>query len=189
MSDAASVEMLREIDHLKRRGKSVPPNIIKKTCQQETEVNTRELFRDLAVPRKRDEIEGHFIKDEQVEARNVRSMVNRFESVSDPNRCQNSPRTTQIDTTPRKLKNQKTILTYAVDSNYNVCGITRSPSSRSDEWNECSGHGSSSHNLPYGSTSCANVWDQQQYELGLRRGITSLKRYDSRYSRVTNEVE
>nr|CDP97613.1 Bm4968, isoform f [Brugia malayi] len=192
MSDAASVEMLREMDHLKRRGKSVPPNIIKKTCHQETEVNTRELFRDLAVPLKTNEIEGHFIKDEQVvEARNVRSIVNRFESVSDPNKCQNPPRTIQIDTTPRKLKNQKRYsqyvtnmlqpvpgvpngrsiqnVQYAVDSNYNVCGIARSPSSRSDEWNECSGHGSSSHNLPYGSTSCANVWDQQQYELGLRR--------------------
>uniref|UniRef100_A0A1I8EQC5 PH domain-containing protein n=2 Tax=Wuchereria bancrofti TaxID=6293 RepID=A0A1I8EQC5_WUCBA len=115
MSDAASVEMLREMDHLKRRGKSVPPNIIKKTCQQETEVNTRELFRDLAVPRKRDEIEGHFIKDEQVEARNVRSMVNRFESVSDPNRCQNSPRTIQVDTTPRKLKNQKRYSQYVTN--------------------------------------------------------------------------
>ncbi|VIO93008.1 PH domain containing protein [Brugia malayi] len=175
MSDAASVEMLREMDHLKRRGKSVPPNIIKKTCHQETEVNTRELFRDLAVPLKTNEIEGHFIKDEQVvEARNVRSIVNRFESVSDPNKCQNPPRTIQIDTTPRKLKNQKR--------------YSQSPSSRSDEWNECSGHGSSSHNLPYGSTSCANVWDQQQYELGLRRGITNLKRYDSRYNRVTNEI-
>lgn len=44
MSDAASVEMLREMDHLKRRGKSVPPNIINKTYQRESEINVRRLF-------------------------------------------------------------------------------------------------------------------------------------------------
>lgn len=47
MSDAASVEMSREMSHLKRRGKSVPPNITSKTYRQESEINVKELFQGL----------------------------------------------------------------------------------------------------------------------------------------------
>uniref|UniRef100_A0A158Q8I2 PH domain-containing protein n=1 Tax=Elaeophora elaphi TaxID=1147741 RepID=A0A158Q8I2_9BILA len=229
MSDAASVEMLREMDHLKRRGKSVPPNVINKTNHREPEANIKELFRDdlilqqsstliasagrngtrlgLRVPCKRDIFEEQFARDKQdVEAHSVRSIVNRFESVSAPNKCQNSPRGIQIDGTPRRAKNQEQYsqlqavegvtnyrnihnVQYAVDSNYNVCSIAKSPSMQSDEWNECTGRGNPSHNnLPCGEISCANVWDQQQYELGLRKGIINLKRYDSNYNKMTNEI-
>ncbi|KAL3994313.1 Cell division protein anillin family protein [Acanthocheilonema viteae] len=226
MNDAASLEMLREMDHLKRRGKSVPPNIINKTHYRDPEINNRELFQDdlflqrrrdmttslerygthlgLSVPCKRNTFKEQFTREKQIDVHSVRSIVNRFESVSNSNGYQNSPRAIQTDTTPRKPKSQKRYsqyltrmlqpgvtnykniqnVQYTVDSNYNLCSVARSPSLRSDEWNDRS----PSHNLPYDNTSCANVWDQQQYELGLRKGITSLKRYDSSYSRMTNEI-
>ncbi|MCP9261613.1 Anillin-like protein 2 [Dirofilaria immitis] len=155
MNDAASVEMLREMDHLKRRG--------------------------LTVSCKRNGFEKECIRDKRIiQTYNVRSIVNRFESVSTPNKYRNSPRTLQVDITPRKPTHQKR---YS-----RVYNIARSPSLRSDEWNECVSRGSPSQNLPYNSTSCTNVWDQQQYELGLHKGIISLKRYDSNYNRVLNEI-
>uniref|UniRef100_A0A183HXZ4 Ras-GEF domain-containing protein n=1 Tax=Onchocerca flexuosa TaxID=387005 RepID=A0A183HXZ4_9BILA len=208
MSDAANVEMLQEIDHLKRRGKSVPPNIINKTCHREPEVNIRERFRDLTIPCKRNGFEEQFVRDKRIVQSSVRSIVNRFESVSAPNKYQSPPRTLQVDITPQKPIHQKQysqyvksmlkpivlsitkvfeMLTYALQSNYGVCIITRSSSPRSDEWNEYVSRGNPSYNLPHDITSCANVWDQQQYELGLHKGITSLKRYDSSYSRLPNE--
>ncbi|VDK76504.1 unnamed protein product [Onchocerca ochengi] len=180
MSDAANVEMLQEMDHLKRRGKSVPPNIINKTCHREPEVNIREHFRDLTIPCRKNGFEEQFVRDKRIAQSSVRSIVNRFESVSAPNKFQNSPRTLQVDITPRKPMHQKQ---YS-----HVRSITKASSLRSDEWNEYVGRGSPSHNLPYDITSCANVWDQQQYELGLHKGITSLKRYDSSYSRLPNEI-
>lgn len=111
----------------------------------------------------------------------------RFESVSALNEYQNLPRAMQTDITPRKPRNQKrysqhvTMLQsvpgltnyrgiqnqYAVDSNYNIYSAARSPSPRSDEWNESTGCGSPSHNLAHDDSSCA--WDQEQYELGLRK--------------------
>ncbi|OZC11932.1 hypothetical protein X798_01113, partial [Onchocerca flexuosa] len=173
MSDAANVEMLQEIDHLKRRGKSVPPNIINKTCHREPEVNIRERFRDLTIPCKRNGFEEQFVRDKRIVQSSVRSIVNRFESVSAPNKYQSSPRTLQVDITPQKPIHQKQ--------------YSQSSSPRSDEWNEYVSRGNPSYNLPHDITSCANVWDQQQYELGLHKGITSLKRYDSSYSRLPNE--
>uniref|UniRef100_A0A1I7VPV9 PH domain-containing protein n=1 Tax=Loa loa TaxID=7209 RepID=A0A1I7VPV9_LOALO len=224
MSDAASVEMLREMDHLKRRGKSVPPNIVNKTYHRETEVNMKGLFRDdlilqqrstlatnsgsygthldLTIPCKRNGFERLARDKCVVETRSVRSIVNRFESASDSSRCQNSARAFQTDT-PRKPKNQKRYsqyvtstlqsvpgitsyssiqdVQYAVDSNYNVCSIGRSLSRQSNEWNGSSGRASPSHNLLYDSTSCANIWDQQQYELGLRKMLSR----DSSYAMQT----
>ncbi|VDK83908.1 unnamed protein product [Litomosoides sigmodontis] len=227
MSDAASVEMSREISHLKRRGKSVPPNIIGKTYHRESKINIKELFQDdfleqrsvlttrsvryetdlgLMHTDKKSGFKEPFTSDKRIEERSVRSIVNRFESVSALNEHQNLPRAVQTDITPRKPRNQKRYsqyvtklqsvpsLTnyrsiqnqYAVDSNYNICSTVRSPSPRSDEWNVSAGCGSPSHNLVHDDSSCA--WDQEQYELGLRKGIINLKRYDSSYSRMTNEI-
>ncbi|CAG9536239.1 unnamed protein product [Cercopithifilaria johnstoni] len=232
MSDIASVEMSREMNHLKKRGKSVPPNIITKTYHRKPKTNVRELFHDdlilqqrsilttssgiygnhldFTVPHKRNAFKEQFTIDKHIEVPSVRSIVNRFESVSAQNGCRNSPRALQIDATPRKPRNQKRqsqyvtqmlhpvpVVTnhrniqnvqYTVDSNYNICSVARSASLQSDEWNECASRGSSAHYLPYDRTSCANAWDQQQYELGLRKGIISLKRYDNSYSGVTNEI-
>ncbi|VDN07776.1 unnamed protein product [Thelazia callipaeda] len=157
---------------------------------------------------------GEHLEDSRsnMEVRNVRNIESRLESSL--NGSPSISRNIYVDGKQQKLANQekylhidtkdskpipdgdsdKSILKnyYGAPTNYDLYKNAKQPSRQSNKWFGYIDHENSSspsQNSMCGNASYIGVWDHQQYELGLLKGVTNLKRYDSRSNKALDEVQ